>query len=178
MKRQTEDDAGDQGHVVIDAKVEKDTGDTDLQSQSDELKTVDNACNETNSGQKRHHVQDAGVTGSGFDLERENNPVKDERVANNLSHENQILKKIEDAEGLNVFEGHVQREEETGEYMQAEEEGTHADSQSDGDESFVWKDGMGEFGIWDIAHALADGSVDEHFKAMLKKGFESLLAGE
>lgn len=44
--------------------------------------------------------------------------------------------------------------------------------------SFLWKDDMREFRLWDIAYALVDNRIDEHRQAMLKEGFERLLAGE
>jgi hypothetical protein len=37
---------------------------------------------------------------------------------------------------------------------------------------------MGDFPLWDIAHALADDNLDEERRAKLKDGFERLLAGE
>lgn len=64
-----------------------------------------------------------------------------------------------------------------GDEVQEEAEGANSGLESDSEESFVWKDNMAEFRLWEIAHALVDDSLDEHRKAFLKEGFERLLAG-
>ncbi|ERF69665.1 hypothetical protein EPUS_03657 [Endocarpon pusillum Z07020] len=90
--------------------------------------------------------------------------------------EGKIPKQGGGKEDLDAPQNPAHGKNKAGDEVQEEAEGANSGLESDSEESFIWKDDMGEFRLWLIAHTLVDDSLDEQRKALLKEGFDRLLA--
>ena len=178
MKGETERDVNHQENTGTAGQMEEDGGDADLHLQLDDLNTEDNPGNASNTEQAGNLIQSVGVACAKADTDLENGLPRDGEVAHNATHEGKSPEQGGGKGDLDAPENLAHDKDKAGDEIREEAEGANSGLESDSEESFVWKDDMGELRSWDIAHALVDDSLDEHCKALLIEGFERLLARE
>jgi Phosphotransferase enzyme family len=149
--------------------------DADVQQRFEELKIEDEAYEPSHSKKAGKPAQGAETACTAIGLDGTHDRMKKEEIEGKVSTEEEELKDMVEDERSNVPASHLQHEEHAD---REDEDGGRRSRNSDSDKSIEWKDDMGGFRFWDIVHALADGDLDDHRKAMLKEGFERLLAGE